>query len=68
MCSIIQNHFLNVTLYCDGNIGLYFCQYIFVFFLLFIIYFYYTESLIAIFLMKQEILSPNWRVVSVYFL
>ena len=26
------------------------------------------ENLIAIFLMKQEILSPNWRVVSVYFL
>jgi len=40
----------------------------FVVFSLFIISFYYTENLIAIFLMKQEILSPNWRVVSVYFL
>ena len=34
-------------MYCDGNIGLYFCQYIFVFFLLFIIPFYYIENLIA---------------------
>ena len=51
-----------------NNTVVLFCQYIFVFFLLFIISFYYTENLIAIFLMKQEILSPNWRVVSVYFL